>query len=61
MSKNEQTKFIKHKLRHYKLHRYLDELVADFIGHTEKLPSSTTLTELMAWSCRETIKPTEKD
>lgn len=47
-----------HKARHKMLHRKFDELLADFIGHTRKLPSQTSLTEFMEWSYRQTISPT---
>ncbi len=47
-----------HQLRHVKLHKYFDELLADFIGHTDNLPSTTTLTEFMTWSHEQTIHPT---
>ena len=43
-----------HILRHKLLHRKLDELIADFILHTNKLPSQTKLTELMSWSFEQT-------
>ena len=49
-----------HKQRHLTLHRALDELIADFIIHTEKLPSKTTVMELMQWSHQQTIQPSEK-
>ena len=32
------------------LHQALDSLVADFIFKTNRLPSHTTVTELMEWS-----------
>lgn len=46
-----------HRERHIELHKALDELVADFINHTGKLPSKTTLFELMEWSHQQTIAP----
>lgn len=46
-----------HRDRHRMLHAFLDELVADFIDHTGKLPSQTTLMELMQWSHEQTLKP----
>jgi len=49
-----------HKERHKLLHRELDELIADFISQTEKMPSKTNLIELMAWSFEQTKKPTGK-
>lgn len=50
-----------HKARHEKLHRALDELVADFIDHTSRLPSKTNLIELMDWAYLQTVRPTEKE
>jgi len=48
-----------HIQRHILLHQYLDELLADFIIHTNKLPSKTKIIELMEWSYQQTQKPTE--
>lgn len=48
-----------HKERHEELHKKLDELVADFIGHTGRLPSQTTVMELINWSYQQTQEPTE--
>lgn len=50
-----------HMARHAKLHRYLDELVADFINQTGKLPSQTPLLELMQWSHGQIENPTGRD
>jgi len=50
-----------HIRRHQDLHRSLDELLADFITHTEKLPSKTYITELLRWSHQQTIAPAEKE
>ena len=47
-----------HKARHVELHQKFDELLADFIGHTDGLPSKTTLMEFMTWSHEQTIHPT---
>lgn len=49
----------KHKERHVLLHECLDELLADFMKHTEKLPSKTPISDLMKWSYEETKNPTE--
>jgi hypothetical protein len=49
-----------HKARHELLHKHLDELVADFISLTDRLPSMTTLLEFMKWSYAQTIKPDEE-
>lgn len=48
-----------HRQRHVELHRKLDELVADFISCTGKLPSQTNLMEFMKWAYQQTIQPTE--
>lgn len=47
-----------HKKRHIELHRKLDELLADFIRHTNGLPSKTTIMELLEWSFQQTKNPT---
>lgn len=46
-----------HKEIHQSLHSYLDELVADWIAHTGKLPSEHTILELMEWSHKQTLDP----
>ncbi len=51
----------KHITRHKKLHQALDELLADFINHTKKLPSRTTLVEFMEWSHSQTLNPDNKE
>lgn len=48
-----------HKTRHIELHKALDELLADFVGHTSSLPSETSLTEFLKWSHQQTLDPTE--
>lgn len=48
-----------HRERHVLLHRMFDELLGDFISHTDKLPSQTNLLELAAWSHQQTLDPTE--
>jgi len=48
-----------HRLKHVSLHENLDELIADFISHTGKLPSKTNLIELIVWSLTQTKEPTE--
>jgi len=47
-----------HRKRHIALHKILDELVADFIDNTHKLPSKSTVMELMEWSSEQTKNPT---
>ena len=49
----------KHKQIHIDLHKSLDTLLADFISHTEKLPSKTTLLEFIEWSYEQTKNPTD--
>jgi hypothetical protein len=47
-----------HRERHQLLHQHFDELMADFLyHHKDKLPSDTTLEELMIWSHQQTIDP----
>jgi hypothetical protein len=48
-----------HRARHILLHKRLDELLADFIRHTKKLPSQTSIMDLMEWSHRQTVEPEE--
>lgn len=48
-----------HIERHRELHRALDELVADFIGHTGALPSRATVMEFLQWSASQMSDPRE--
>jgi hypothetical protein len=49
-----------HRERHLLLHAALDELMADFLTQNRpKLPSNTTVMELMVWSHAQTIEPVE--
>jgi len=50
-----------HRARHIELHRWLDELVADWVSHTGKFPSTSTVMELIEWSHKETESPTERE
>ena len=50
-----------HKNRHIELHKYLDELVADWIFQTGMLPSQGTVLDLMGWSYQQTLNTTEKE
>jgi hypothetical protein len=52
---------IKHRERHEFLHSALDELVADFITHTNKLPGKTTVLELIQWSSSQALNPSEQE
>ena len=49
-----------HKARHIALHNALDELVADFIEHTNIAPGSVTVMDLIKWSYEQTLSPAEK-
>lgn len=49
-----------HRDRHVLLHQYFDELVSDFIRHTGKLPSRSSVLELMQWSAQQQVSPTEE-
>jgi hypothetical protein len=49
-----------HRERHKMLHEHFDELLADFLFHNRdklKLPSNTSVMELVEWSHRQTIEP----
>lgn len=48
-----------HERIHRWLHKSLDQLVADYIGHTKKMPSETNLLDFMNWSAGEKESPTE--
>lgn len=55
-----------HKAEHLRLHRALDQLMADFLAHQwkkrgakMKLPNQIMLRELMDWSFRQTQEPEE--
>ena len=43
---------------HKALHKSLDILVADFIQCTNNMPSTSTVLELLEWSHKQTIHPT---
>lgn len=46
-----------HKQRHAELHAALDELLADWLTQTGKLPSKATIWELIEWSHNQTLDP----
>lgn len=48
-----------HKETHKILHEALDKLVADWIKNTGKLPSKSSILELMQWSNKQLIDPDE--
>lgn len=47
-----------HIERHKVLHSCFDELLGDFISHTSKMPSKTTVMELLKWSYSQSENPT---
>ena len=50
----------RHAVRHYQLHKALDELVADYILHVPGATlSKTSVADLMAWSSRQQTEPDE--
>lgn len=49
-----------HRQRHVKLHRSLDELLADWIDQTGALPSKSTVLDLVEWSHQQTEDPEDK-
>ena len=46
-----------HRQRHEVLHRMLDELVADWISHSTRLPGQATVMELMTWASKQAKAP----
>jgi hypothetical protein len=48
-----------HRQRHKELHSMLDELVADFIDKSGRLPSEASVMELMHWAYQQTLNPDE--
>lgn len=48
---------LEHQERHKQLHQAFDELVADFIIHTNRFPEETTIIELIHWSHQQTQSP----
>ena len=50
----------KHRQRHVELHQEFDELVADWIQHTGRLPSRASVMELIAWSHQQTIRACDR-
>ncbi len=57
MKYDEDMEKVEHVMRHKELHRELDELMADFIKNTGRLPSETSLMEFAEWSFKQTKKP----
>lgn len=59
ISKEEHTKIVEHKRIHIEMHLKLDELVSDYIAHTKKSLTDTSILDLMIWSYSQTLKPDE--
>jgi hypothetical protein len=51
---------LEHIQRHEELHKAFDELLADYLLYSEKLPSEITVFELMKWSYIQTQEPADK-
>lgn len=49
-----------HKAKHQELHKALDELMADWITHTNNMPSTAKLWGLVVWSHQQCDNPTEE-
>ena len=47
-----------HRADHVRLHDALDELLADYQLHTDRLLGKATIMELMQWSYQQTLDPT---
>ena len=47
-----------HKKIHIALHQNLDQLIADYITCTGKLPSETRVIDLIKWSHKQCENPT---
>ena len=46
-----------HKKKHEDLHRAFDELMDDWMTHTQRRPSKSSVLELLEWSFRQTAGP----
>jgi len=49
-----------HIKRHKMLHRYFDELVADYVNHTNEFLAGASIMDLMEWSSKQTKCPDVK-
>lgn len=59
LSKPKKKKDLTHKDIHIQLHRSLDQLAADFMRHTQQLPSKTSVMDLMKWASEQAKNPSE--
>jgi len=46
-----------HKKRHVMLHKHMDELLGDYIHHTGKWISNSTIWNVIDWSFKQTATP----
>ena len=51
----------KHKEKHKRLHSELDELIADYLLHTDMGILNSSIMDLIRWSFGQTKDPTEKE
>lgn len=56
--KDSYIKWLEHKNNHIELHNKLDELVADYISHSQKTLTNTSVLDLMIWSYSQVLNPT---
>lgn len=61
MPENTNLTRVEHIARHEVLHKNLDELVADYVTHTGKRLSDSTIMDLIQWSYQQTQNPTESE
>jgi len=49
-----------HILRHKKLHKYFDELLADYIDNNKNSSIEDSIIKLVKWSSKQTKNPDQK-
>jgi hypothetical protein len=49
-----------HIERHKELHKAFDELLADYLLYSKKVPGEIPVFELMKWSYQQTLEPQEE-
>jgi hypothetical protein len=60
LSKPNEITVEQHMKRHKELHLAFDELAADYVVHTGRLLSKSSLMDLIEWSYKQTVNPTVK-
>lgn len=54
------TLFEEHQIRHGAIHEIFEELWEDYVKHFPRaIPQSTTVGQLLAWSRRQVVEPTD--